>query len=54
MVIEVVSKVRNFVISGGGRLGKDLVIYGMFGKIKVIEAVSTIRNLTPLRNLSPF
>ena len=32
------------MITGGGRLGEGLVIYGRLGKYSVIESVSTIRN----------
>ena len=36
----------------GGRLGEDLVIYGILGEDSAIEIVSTISDLTPIRNLS--
>ena len=43
-VIEAVSKISNFMITGGGRLGEYLVIDGILGEDLVIEAVSKIRN----------
>ena len=45
-MIEVVSTIRSFVITGGGRLGEDLVIDGRLGKDSAIEAVSTSSNVT--------
>ena len=46
-VIEAVSTIRKFVITGDGILGWDFVIYGRIGKDSVIEAVSTISRMTP-------
>ena len=43
-VMEAVSTISNFVITGYGVLGWYFVIYGILGKDSVIEALSTIIN----------
>ena len=44
-VMEEVSTIRNFVVTGYGLLGWYFVIDGRLEKYSVMEAVSTISNL---------
>ena len=53
-MIETVSTISNFVLTGVEILGENLVIDGRSSEDLMIEAVSTISNLTLPLNMSLF